>query len=70
MNNNPRSVLEAWQYHPKASRILRGLMAVGLLAAVLLPKEWEAARMVPYTIGIFCAGLLAARVAAIWQRTS
>ncbi|KWA84058.1 hypothetical protein WL29_22080 [Burkholderia ubonensis] len=69
-NSNPRSALEGWRHHPKAARILLGLMTLGLFAGILLPKEWEAVRMAFYTVGVFCAGMVAAREAAIWQRTT
>ncbi|KVP75129.1 hypothetical protein WJ96_05040 [Burkholderia ubonensis] len=68
-NSNPRSALEGWRHHPKATRVLLGLMLLGLGAGILLPKAWEVVRMAGYTIGMFCAGMLAAREAAIWQRT-
>jgi len=69
-DDNPREALSGWRYHPRAARVLLVLFTLSVAGAVLLPKSWEAARTLSFTVGVFCAGMMAARTAAIWQRIS
>jgi hypothetical protein len=69
-DNNPREALTGWRYHPRAARVLLVLFALSVAGAVLIPRSWEAVRTLGFTVGVFCAGMMAARSAAIWQRIS
>lgn len=66
--NNPREALSGWRHHPRASRFLLTMVVLGLVAGAWLPKSWEAVRIARFIIGVFSAGMLASRDAAIWQR--
>jgi hypothetical protein len=69
-NENPREELSGWRLHPRASRVLLALLVLGQAAGALLPKSWELLHTAGFEVSVFCAGMLAARAAAIWQRNA
>jgi hypothetical protein len=69
-DDNPREALSGWRYHPRAAKVLLMLFGLSMAGIALIPKSWEVVRTMGFTVGIFCAGMMAARSAAIWQRIS
>jgi hypothetical protein len=67
-DNNPREALSGWRYHPRAAQVLLVVFVLSVAGVALIPKSWDAVRTMSFTVGIFCAGMMAARSAAIWQR--
>lgn len=65
-----REALTGWRTHPAAARILLVLALGGMVVFACGPKEWLAVRAAALVLACFAAGALAARDAAIWQRTS
>jgi hypothetical protein len=65
-----RVALTGWRQHPQAVRLLLALLVVGVSALAWLPKTWVVLYGTALVVGTFAAGGLAARVAAIWERTS
>lgn len=66
---NERQALSDWRLHPKAARILLALLVVGVGGMAWVPKDWVVLRAAMQVLGLFAAGMMAARDAAIWQRT-
>lgn len=65
-----RVALTGWRQHPQAVRLLLALLVVGVSALAWLPKTWVVLYGTALVVGTFAAGGLAARVAAIWERTT
>lgn len=64
-----RAALIGWRIHPGAARILLVCAIGGMTGLAYIPKEWLAVRAAALVLGGFAAGALAARDAAIWQRS-
>lgn len=64
-----REALTGWRTHPAVARILLVLAIGGMAVFAYGPKEWLALRATTVVLGSFAAGALAAKDAAIWQRT-
>ena len=64
-----RESLNGWRYHPAAARVMLALVLVGVGGIAWVPKDWELLRAVMQVVGVFAGGMLAARDAAIWQRS-
>lgn len=65
-----RVALTGWRQHPQAVRLLLALLVGGVSALAWSPKAWEVLHSAALVVGTFAAGGLAARVAAIWERTT
>jgi hypothetical protein len=68
-NDGARVALSGWRHHPQAARVLLVLLVGGVTALTLLPHTWVVLRGAALVLGTFAAGALAAREAAIWERT-